>query len=224
VKRADSWTLVATFGDARANIRRFAKELDRSPDLVRRIRYVHSWYADRTADGTWLFGPSLFVGYKENTAQRYIEIAQSDSKARGRNTEWALRDWFTEVNQQRELGRELATALRTFLARWDRTPRSPVRIHVSIDVLNEYPDLSEGREAKLGDVFSARIASDPRICGGRPCITGTRMRVSDIVDMLAHGASREEILADYPYLSDDDIAAALAYAARAADHRVIQAA
>ena len=63
---------------------------------------------------------------------------------------------------------------------------------------------------------------DPLICGGRPCIKGTRMRVSDIMGMMAHGAGPAEILADYPYLSEDDIAAALAYAARATDHRVIQ--
>ncbi|HEX8167708.1 MAG TPA: DUF433 domain-containing protein [Beijerinckiaceae bacterium] len=69
-----------------------------------------------------------------------------------------------------------------------------------------------------------RISVDPQICGGRPCIRGTRMRVSDIVAMMAHGASRAEILADYDYLTDDDLSAALAYAAEAADHRVINAA
>ena len=47
------------------------------------------------------------------------------------------------------------------------------------------------------------------------------MRVSDVVDMIAAGASRAEILSDFPYLSDGDISAALAYAARAIDHRVI---
>lgn len=69
-----------------------------------------------------------------------------------------------------------------------------------------------------------RISVDPDICGGRPCIKGTRMRVSDILEMMAAGASRVEILADFPYLADDDLAAALAYAAKAADHRVIRAA
>ncbi len=69
-----------------------------------------------------------------------------------------------------------------------------------------------------------RISVDPEICGGRPCIKGTRMRVSDILEMMSGGASRAEILADFPYLTDTDIAAALAYAAKAADHRVIWAA
>jgi uncharacterized protein (DUF433 family) len=50
------------------------------------------------------------------------------------------------------------------------------------------------------------------------------MRVSDIVEMMAAGATRTEILEDFPYIQDEDISAALAYAAKAADHRVIQAA
>jgi uncharacterized protein (DUF433 family) len=67
----------------------------------------------------------------------------------------------------------------------------------------------------------ARITVDPEVCGGRPCIRGLRVRVSDVLDLLAAGASRVEILADYPYLQDDDITAALEYASAAAAHRVI---
>ena len=69
----------------------------------------------------------------------------------------------------------------------------------------------------------SRITSDPQICGGRPIIRGMRIRVSDILDMLANGANRSEILRDYPYLQDDDISAALDYAARVSDHPVISA-
>jgi uncharacterized protein (DUF433 family) len=72
--------------------------------------------------------------------------------------------------------------------------------------------------------MSDRITIDPHVCGGRPCIRGLRIRVRDVLDMLAGGATREDILADYPYLADDDITAALAYAARAIDHAVIAAA
>ena len=61
----------------------------------------------------------------------------------------------------------------------------------------------------------ARISSDPRICGGRPCIKGTRMRVVDIVEALARGATKEQLLKDFDYLSSEDIAAALLYSARA---------
>jgi uncharacterized protein (DUF433 family) len=67
-----------------------------------------------------------------------------------------------------------------------------------------------------------RITSDPEVCGGRPCIRGQRIRVTDILELLAGGATRAEILADYPYLEEDDISAALEYAARALDHPVIR--
>lgn len=60
-----------------------------------------------------------------------------------------------------------------------------------------------------------RITIDPEVCGGRPCIRGLRLRVMDILDMLAGGATRAEILADYPYLEDEDITAALEFAGRA---------
>ncbi len=69
-----------------------------------------------------------------------------------------------------------------------------------------------------------RITIDPEVCGGRPCIRGLRIRVKDVLDMLAGGATRQEILADYPYLEDEDITAALEFASRATDHPVIAAA
>lgn len=68
-----------------------------------------------------------------------------------------------------------------------------------------------------------RITVNPEICGGRPCIRGLRIRVKDVLDMLAGGSSRAEILRDYPYLEDDDITAALEFAARATDHPVLAA-
>ena len=73
-------------------------------------------------------------------------------------------------------------------------------------------------------MLANRITIDPEVCGGRPCIRGLRIRVKDILDMLAGGAAREEILADYPYLEDADITASLEYASRATDHPVIAAA
>lgn len=67
-----------------------------------------------------------------------------------------------------------------------------------------------------------RITTSPEVMGGRPCIRGLRVRVKDILELLASGASRKEILSDYPYLEDDDIAAALEYAAQHVDHPVIR--
>ena len=70
----------------------------------------------------------------------------------------------------------------------------------------------------------ARITVNPDVCGGRPCVRGLRIRVKDVLDLLAAGASREEILADYPYLEDEDITAVLEFAARQNDHPVLPSA
>jgi uncharacterized protein (DUF433 family) len=59
----------------------------------------------------------------------------------------------------------------------------------------------------------ARVTIDPELCGGRPCIRCYRIRVTDILELLASGASHDEILADYPFLEQEDIYAALEYAA-----------
>ena len=69
-----------------------------------------------------------------------------------------------------------------------------------------------------------RVTTDPGLCGGRPCIRSLRIRVKDVLDLLAAGASREEILKDYPLLEAGDITAALEYAARQADHPVLRVA
>ena len=66
-----------------------------------------------------------------------------------------------------------------------------------------------------------RISVDPNVCFGKPCIRGTRIWVSLIVDNLAEGLSEEEILAAYPSLCLEDIRAALAFAAEMTRERVI---
>jgi uncharacterized protein (DUF433 family) len=66
-----------------------------------------------------------------------------------------------------------------------------------------------------------RISIDPAICGGKPCIKGTRIWVSLILDLLASGTTETELLADYPGLTHDDVLAAIAYGAEAARERVI---
>ena len=69
-----------------------------------------------------------------------------------------------------------------------------------------------------------RITVDPQVCGVRPTIRGLRIRVKDVLDLLASGADRTEILADYPYLEADDITAVLEFAARQNDHPVLRSA
>jgi uncharacterized protein (DUF433 family) len=58
----------------------------------------------------------------------------------------------------------------------------------------------------------SRITVDPKQCGGRPCVRGYRIRVTDILELLASGATHAEILADYPFLESEDINAVLEYA------------
>lgn len=68
-----------------------------------------------------------------------------------------------------------------------------------------------------------RITFDPEQCGGRPCIRGMRIRVKDVLEMLAGGASEARILEDFPDLEDEDIRACLIFAAAQANHAVLHA-
>ena len=70
----------------------------------------------------------------------------------------------------------------------------------------------------------SRITINPEQCHGRPCIRGMRIRVIDVLEMLAGGTSADEILQDFPSLEPDDIRASLAYAADLLDHPVVEAA
>ncbi len=71
--------------------------------------------------------------------------------------------------------------------------------------------------------FNSRITINPAQCGGRPCIRGMRIRVKDVLDLLAAGVSREDILRDFPYLENEDIQAALEFAAAQSDHVMLRA-
>ncbi|MFN0302052.1 MAG: DUF433 domain-containing protein [Burkholderiales bacterium] len=66
-----------------------------------------------------------------------------------------------------------------------------------------------------------RITIEPGKCGGRPCIRGLRVRVTDILGLLGAGASHQEILDDYPFLEESDILAALEYAAAQTNHAIL---
>ena len=210
--------LVSAPGQVALNIRKFAQEAAESRELQSKLGLVHAWYALRLPDGAWTFGPSKFVGYPDNTAKKYLETYQTN--ADGRKTEHALRSLSSEVDLASRLGRELTSALEGFLHQWGRKARSGARI----SVVSEEPGSEFVPKRKSGEALLARISSDPGICGGRPCIKGTRMRVVDIVEAIAHGTTREELLRDFDYLTAEDIAAALLYSARASDHRVVQTA
>ena len=67
-----------------------------------------------------------------------------------------------------------------------------------------------------------RISIDPNVCFGKPCIRGTRIWVSLLLDFLAEGMSMQEILQEYPQLQENDIRAAIAYGAEMSRERFIQ--
>jgi uncharacterized protein (DUF433 family) len=68
-----------------------------------------------------------------------------------------------------------------------------------------------------------RITVDPEQCGGRPCIRGMRIRVTDVLDLLAAGLSISEILEEMPALEREDIEAALRFSSRRLDHPILAA-
>ena len=68
-----------------------------------------------------------------------------------------------------------------------------------------------------------RITVEVDKCGGRPCIRGQRLRVKDVLELLAHGASHDEILRDFTFLEEEDIKACLEFAATQNDHLLLKA-
>jgi uncharacterized protein (DUF433 family) len=69
--------------------------------------------------------------------------------------------------------------------------------------------------------YQERITVNPRQCGGRPCIRGMRIRISDVIDLFAAGLDRQQILKELPDLEPEDVDACLAYARRRIDHPVL---
>ena len=208
-------TLIASRDEAVANIPRYRdalKDHRHGAALRKLMPMVHAWYAARPPGEQWLFAPSKFIGYAGNTAEGYF---RDRSARRGRDTERVLRRWFHVVRPGSRLGDAVEGALRDFLRSHGHSgPRKGARICVPAEVLD---DVAEAPEV------SDRIAVDPAICGGRPHIRGTRVRVSDVLRLMASGAAARQILADYPYLKDVDVRAALACGAAAVDHRVVMA-
>jgi uncharacterized protein (DUF433 family) len=209
--------LVSTLAEAIGNIVRYEERAAHDPPLRDRAGYARAWYAHRDASGAWRFAPSKFVGYLH--PGDYISESGSGGERDGRQSERVLSEWFTGVEAGTPLERELVDALRGFLARLNQVPNVRARISIAKSELEATTQVVPNAHELL-----SRISSDPRICGGKPCIKGTRMRVVDIVEAIAHGATREDLLRDFDYLTEEDIAAALLYAARASNHRVIRVA
>jgi uncharacterized protein (DUF433 family) len=71
--------------------------------------------------------------------------------------------------------------------------------------------------------IAARITVDPEQCGGRPCVRGMRIRVIDVLDLLANGLTAEQVTEELPDLELEDIHACLRFASRRLDHPVLTA-
>lgn len=207
--------LVTNRAQAIENILRYQLALEdaqRGAGLKKLMSRVHAWYATRGDGGRWLFAPSKFIGYADNTAKKYFRERPARD---GRITEPVLQQWFHVVEPGSPRADALDRALCEFLgANGHSGPRKGARICVPAEVLDDVADTPD---------ISVRIGIDPAICGGRPHIRQTRVRVADILGLMASGVSTAEILADYPYLSETDVRAALAYGAAATDHRIVPA-
>ncbi len=70
---------------------------------------------------------------------------------------------------------------------------------------------------------TSRITVNPEQCGGRPCIRGMRIRVVDILDLMASGLSQKDVLVEFPDLEEQDIVAAIKYARTKIDHPIVAA-
>ena len=200
-----------------ANIRSFQKELGRDSDLANIMSYGRAWYACKGEHG-WLVGPSKFVGYADNDAQSYLRTHRERD---GRITERVLSQWFEEVAPGTAIYDELHAVLRQLFARFGKTPNKSLRISV---LKSDLDSTGLARPPAKSGQRASRITVDSQVCGGRPCIRGMRIRVSDVLDLLAAGNDRATILSDYPYLKDEDIDAALEYASDAINHRIVKAA
>ena len=195
------------------NINAFDREMQ-NPKLAEMIAYVRHWYAIQTPEKGWIFAPSKFIGYVEMSSRKY----QGDfEELDGRKTETNLKRWFVELPPGDKLAQTLLQELRKIVAQHGKTVNSLARIHVLKGERGQSREQSRANE-------SWRITSDSGVLAGKPCIRGMRIRVADILEMLAHGATRKEILEDYPYLEDGDITAALEFAMGAVDHRLVKAA
>ena len=180
------------------------------------IAYVRHWYALKDDDGAWQFAPSKFIGYADITPAIY---QRGHKELDGRVTESALKQWFEEIPEGHVLEGELQRELRRFIASHGKSLNSLAQIHV---LKSQLPGPARKKNALAGETW--RITANADMLGGKPCIRGLRIRVTDILEALALGATRAEILEDFPYLEDGDITAALEYAVGSVDHRLIKAA
>jgi hypothetical protein len=148
-------TLVSNEAQVLDNIQRFGDELERSPDLQSYLSYFRAWYTGFESDGSYSFGPSKFIGYRNLTAEDYIASSELD----GRQTESRLAKWFVEIGPEHIAYEPLREQLHDFLAEYGKAPSSAMRINIPISVhdsaVAEYAANAENGDRLLGDLLIA---------------------------------------------------------------------
>ena len=140
--------LATTLQNVIAAIHQFPREVATSVELAGRLAFARAWYAVRSDDGAWAFGPSKFIGYDNLDAETYL--AWSD-RLDGRRTEAQLRQWFVPADRSSPTHADLTNALSAFLSQFGKAPSSMMRINV----LPEPADKPEDASKALLDLLVA---------------------------------------------------------------------
>jgi uncharacterized protein (DUF433 family) len=210
--------IIVTLPEAKDNIVRFADELRQAPGLQNRLGTFKVWYVIMRGK-TQVFAPSKFIGRRNNTAAAHLSESGGSGKRHGNDGKAVLDQWFVDVSTTSAQHRSLLSALSGIYAAYGKVPNASTHFRIPAEDADD-PLRPLNHAALPGDW----IVHDPGICSGKPTLKGTRIRVADVLQMLAGGDSAETILQDYPSLQRAHIDAALGYAATAIDHRVIRAA
>ena len=121
---------------------------------------------------------------------------------------------------------ETAPLSETALGDWNRPEEDAAWAHLQPDHLVEWNKEAVGQTATQSGVemereIAPRITVDPEKCGGRPCVRGMRIRVTDVIDLMAHGLSVSEVLEELPDLERKDVLACLRFASSRIGHPVL---
>jgi uncharacterized protein (DUF433 family) len=211
--------IITNFSEAAENIQSFAEELRQEAGLQNRLGTFKVWYVVEHIDQTTALAPSKFIGRKNNTAAAHLSESGGNGKRHGNDGKNILDQWFIDVSTTSAQHRHLWDALSTLYASYGKRPNPNARFRIQKE--QDESGLEPFRHPFSPDHW---IVHDPDICSGKPTLKGTRIRVVDVLQLLAGGDSVASILQDYPSLQRFHIDAALGYAAMALDHRVIRAA
>ena len=107
------------------------------------------------------------------------------------------------------------------LSDWLRPEEEEAWAYLQPDHLVECDQAPEQAGKNMEREIAPRITADPGKCGGRPCVRGMRIRVTDVIDLMAHGLSVSEVLEELPDLEREDVLACLKFASSRSGHPVL---